>query len=89
MDKPDFEALRAKRNEEMAAIIKKISEEFGFENVGTSFNPNSCYCACSSGGPCEHTWDGKPYENEEEGVWSATCSRCGCTAISHSLRTGF
>ena len=21
-------------------------------------------------------------------LWSATCSRCGCTAMSHSLRTG-
>ena len=88
MDKPNFEELRAKRNAETEAAIKALEEKHGMEVLHRP-DPNACYCACNSGGPCEHTWDGKPYENEEEGVWSATCSRCGCTAISHSLRTGF
>jgi len=88
MDKPNFEELRANRNVETEAAIKASEEKYGMEVLRRP-DPNACYCACSSGGPCEHTWDGKPYENEEEGVWSATCSRCGCTAISHSLRTGF
>lgn len=37
-------------------------------------------------GPCEHTWDGPGYESPDDRVWSATCSRCGCTAMSHDMR---
>ena len=26
------------------------------------------------------------YEPEDGSFWSATCSRCGCTAMSHDMR---
>ena len=82
----DFEALRARRNASVQDEIKRIAEVCGvpLEAVHSSFDPNSCFCACTTGGPCEHTWDGEPYESE--GCWSTTCSRCGTTAMSHDLR---
>ena len=87
MSEPDFEALRAERNAKQEEFYARMKAEYGLEALHKP-DPNRCYCGCSTGGPCEHKWDGEPYENEEEGVWSATCSRCGCTAMSHSLRTG-
>ncbi len=89
MSEPDFEALRAKRNQEVRKRLEKFAAEIGVDpdEMQTSFNPHSCYCACASGGPCEHKWDGEPYESDDGAVWSATCSRCGQTAVSHSLRT--
>jgi hypothetical protein len=84
---PDFEALRAKRNELAATAARAIATELGVpegEPVFSSFNPNACYCDCANHGPCEHKWDGEPYQ--DEGLYSATCSRCGVTAFSHSIR---
>ncbi len=84
----DFESLRAKRNEQVLASIKKIAEELDcpFEGLKSTFNPNACYCACGTGGPCEHKWDGPDYESDDGLCFSVTCSRCGCTAMSHDLR---
>lgn len=86
MSAPDFEALRAERNEAVMQSIARLAKEEGFAlaDIRTTFNPNACYCACSSGGPCEHKWDGEPYV--ADGLWSTTCSRCGVTAVSHDMR---
>ena len=87
MSEPDFEALRAKRNEEVRRVMREIAVDMGWnpEDVKCTHNDNACYCACPDG-PCEHKWDGKPYESEDGCAWSATCSRCGCTAMNHDLR---
>lgn len=84
----DFAALRAARNAKHHAWAEKFAEEHGvpLQALITSFNPDACYCACSTEGPCEHTWDGEPWESEDGCGWSATCSRCAMTAMSHSLR---
>ena len=90
-NKPDFEALRAKRNEAVTATIRAVMKEMGAaddEPIRSTFNPNACYCACGEGGPCEHDWNGEPHISEDESLYSATCSRCGMLAFSHSLRTG-
>lgn len=82
----DFEALRFARNAERAAFVEKMKAEgWGVASGCMHNDPNACYCACPEG-PCEHDWNGKPYE--AEGCWSTTCSRCGITSMSHSMRTG-
>ncbi len=88
MREPDFEALRTKRNAEVRQRMQKLADEMGVdvESMKSTFNPHSCYCACASGGPCEHKWDGETYESGDGAVGSATCSRCGMTAMSHDLR---
>lgn len=84
---PDFDALRADRNRRMTELHQRIADEEGvpLQSLRSTFNPNACYCACGHGGPCEHSWDGEPYESD--GLWTTTCSRCGMTAFSHSMRT--
>jgi hypothetical protein len=88
VDPPDFEALRAKRNQRFSEQLKKMAEELGIpqEKLLVSQNPDACYCACSTNGPCEHKWNGEGVEIGNS--WSVTCSRCGCTALSHDMRTG-
>lgn len=85
---PDFDALRAKRTASVNAVLQKLADECGVpvENLHSNYNPNACYCACVAGGSCEHKWDGEPWESPDECCWSATCSRCGCTALSHDMR---
>jgi len=46
-----------------------------------------CRCGCPDG-PCEHVWDGAMVELDEWRCVSVTCSRCGITAVSHSLWVG-
>ena len=91
-EKPDFEALRAKRN---AAFIKGMEAlaldlDTDVSNRTSNFNPNACYCECGREprGPCEHKWDGPDWESEDGRASSITCSHCGMTAMSHDLRTG-
>jgi hypothetical protein len=87
-DTPDFEALRAKRNAAVLEHHRRLAEEYGIplQSLLSNFNPAACYCACASGGPCEHKWDGEPWESEDGCAWSTTCSRCGCTSVSHDMR---
>ena len=88
MTEPDFEALRAARNAKVRQHMQKLAGELGVdpEEMQSNFNPHACYCACGTGGPCEHKWDGKPYESEDGCAWSTTCSRCGMTAMNHDMR---
>lgn len=81
----DFDALRSERNAQHDAFVKKMRAE-GWQ-LSKEYNREACYCACGSGGPCEHNWTGDPYESEDGSIWSATCTRCGMLAYSHSLRT--
>lgn len=88
MDKPDFEALRAKRNEAMQGMIDAFAKEQGVEpgKVQSSFNPNACYCACPDG-PCEHDWQG--WREFEDGLGGEqVCARCGMGAMHHSIMHG-
>jgi len=81
---PDFDLLRAQRNKAEADWLEKMKAD-GWTALRPS-DPDACYCDCGNGGPCEHKWDGEPYESADDGLWSATCSRCGMTAFSHDLR---
>lgn len=83
MSEPDFEALRAERNAKLEEFYSRMRAEYGFEPLNKP-DPNRCYCAWDTGGPCEHRWDGGWVDIENGG--SASCSRCGCLAISHSMR---
>ncbi|MCA3109877.1 MAG: hypothetical protein ING91_19260 [Rhodocyclaceae bacterium] len=87
-EKPDFDALRAQRNAEVEKQLREFAEKHGWvlKDTRTSFDRNACYCACATGGPCEHQWDGKGWQSEDGCAWSATCSRCGGTAMSHDAR---
>jgi hypothetical protein len=42
-----------------------------------------CLCECSSGGQCDHDWGGP--EERTETSSSATCSKCGISAMAHSM----
>lgn len=88
--KPDFEALRAKRNAEIQTVIDAAAAKMGWTGpVHSSFDPNACYCACGSGGPCEHNFQGWRDFIEDDGSVSGGetfCQRCGMGAMSHSLR---
>lgn len=85
---PDFPALRAARNAVVEKMIAAIAKEHGFDlsTTQSNFDPDACYCACPDG-PCEHKWDGEIYVSEDGCCQSTTCSRCGMTSMSHSLRT--
>ncbi len=87
----DFEALRAERNRQMEALRVRVADELGvpLQEARTNFNPSACYCACGTRGPCEHSWDGPEWESDDGLASSSTCSRCGCTAMSHDLRNAF
>lgn len=89
-ESPDFEALRAERNRRAQASLQRLADEFdvAVESFTSNYDPDACYCACSSRGPCEHKWEGEGVEFEGGLGWSVTCSRCGTTAISHSMRVG-
>ena len=84
----DFEALRARRNAAAQEHLQKMADELDvpLQSLLSSFNPSACYCACGQGGPCEHQWNGDGWKSEDGLAWSATCSRCGTTAMSHDMR---
>lgn len=92
-ERPDFDALRAKRNEAVAEMVKAVCDEHGWDasECHTTFDPNACYCACGDGGPCEHQFEGwRDIEDDEGNVCGGetVCSRCGMGAMSHSMRIG-
>lgn len=87
---PNFDDLRAKRNDAVARMLQDLCDDEGWERtlVRTSFDPNACYCTCGSeNSVCEH--DFKGWREFEDGRGGETvCSRCGMGAMSHSLRCG-
>lgn len=46
-----------------------------------------CVCKCPDG-PCDHKWDGEGETSDDGRSWSATCSRCGKSAMAHSMWVG-
>lgn len=86
--KPDFEALRAERNAAINVMIDEAAKSMGWDGpVHSSFDPNACYCACASGGPCEHDFNG--WREFDDGRGGETvCQRCGLGAMGHSLSIG-
>ncbi len=84
---PDFAKLRAERNQRRKEWFEKLrSEGWGVSVLCGDANDDACYCACSTGGPCEHKWDGEWWTSDDGASSSVTCSRCGMTAMSHHLR---
>ena len=86
MSLPDFDVLRAERNKQIDEFAAKMKDEDWEVSPCSLRSKDACYCACGSGGPCEHDWDGPEYMSEDGCLSSATCSRCGTTAFSHSMR---
>ena len=86
----DFDALRAERNRIIRESMQRLAveEDLPVEALRSNYAWDACYCACASGGPCEHRWDGEGIEFDNGCGWTATCSRCGGTAMSHSMRIG-
>lgn len=85
-DKPDFDALRAKRNADVDRIVGEVCAKHGWDpaKVQSNFDPDSCYCACPEG-PCEHDFQGwRDFEDGSGG--ERVCTRCGLGAMSHDLR---
>lgn len=88
-DQPDFEALRAKRNDEIEAFAAKLRAEGWHVSACLMRSRDACYCACAEGGPCEHEFQGWREFQDEDGCGGgeAFCRRCGLGAMSHSLHT--
>lgn len=86
---PDFEALRAERNRKRREQEAQWEAEgYTILGKGCAYHADdACYCDCPDG-PCEHKWDGKTWESEDKCAMSVTCSRCGMTSMSHSMRVG-
>lgn len=84
----EFASLRRTRNATVRAVLEKFAAENGieFSTLKHSHNDDACYCACGNGGPCEHDWTGKEWVSGDGCASSVTCSRCGCTAMSHDMR---
>ena len=86
MTLPDFDVLRAERNRQIDEFFADMKAEGWDVSPCSLRDKDACYCACGSGGPCEHDWNGPGYVSEDGCLSSATCSRCGTTAFSHSMR---
>ena len=80
-EEPDFAALRAQRNARVRASIQTLANEWGLdvESLKTTYRPTACYCACASGGPCEHKWDGAGWTSEDGCGWLGGGDRVACT----------
>ena len=61
-------------------------------HVHISRGPSSAICLCRCpDGLCEHVWDGPVEESDTEGggfYSSATCGKCGMSAMSHDMWCG-
>lgn len=88
-ERPDFEALRKARNENIRRAVREMCAEHGWDESTMhmhSFNPDACYCNCPEG-PCEHDFQGwREFEDGSGG--EQVCSRCSLGAMSHSMRVG-
>jgi hypothetical protein len=89
----EFAALKADRDTKISKVIGAMLDEMadrqgtprsdlrvGHINYGGG--STECYCACASGGPCQHEFDGwREFESGGEQV----CKRCGMGAMHHTL----
>lgn len=85
----NFDVLRARRDAASAATVARICEEYGLDPATARVHVSGgqgCYCACATGGPCEHVWTGWREIDDGHGG-EQFCAKCGLGALSHSLRT--
>lgn len=83
----EFEELKRVRDAALSEVVDAICAKHGWDRSKTYVHASGlgpCYCACPEG-PCQHIWDG-PIE-EGCNYASSTCSRCGTSSMSHSMRT--
>ena len=87
----EFDELKRKRDESLAAVFKKIWDDAGVPedqrraHVSYGGGSHACYCDCPDG-PCQHIWDGPDKEFDDGHGVSCTCSRCGALAFYHDMR---
>jgi hypothetical protein len=84
----EFDELKRKRDEGLAACVDALCAKYGWSRKEVTFHASGagpCYCACPEG-PCQHVWDGPEERGEDH--QSATCSRCGASAMMHDMRCG-
>lgn len=85
-DKPDFDALRKRRDEAVIEIVRAFAKERGLDPDKLTFSmcPPGCLCACPDG-PCEHEFAG--WRDFEDGSGGETvCQKCGMGCMSHDMR---
>ena len=86
----DFEALRKERNDAIVRMLETERRRMGITGpLQHNFNFNACYCACVSGGPCEHKFEGWRdilNDNGEVCGGETVCTRCNMGAMAHTLR---
>lgn len=79
----EWEAEVNRRTDEVLASLAKGIVPPGVMVCGPG-TFGACKCNCPES--CEHVWDGETAE--EDGMSTATCSRCGKWAISHDMWVG-
>ena len=88
-EKPDFGALRAKRDDAINEMIDQMAKENGWDRsqIRVQVSPPGCYCACPDG-PCEHEFSGwREFECDGGGGGGEQfCQKCGAGAMGHSMR---
>lgn len=86
--KPDFAALRAKRDAAIEETIRSVCAKWGWDRSKAAVHVSGaggCYCACGTGGPCEHEFSG--WREIDGGLGGEQfCRLCGTGAMSHMLR---
>lgn len=97
MDDPDFEKLRADRDEAVSKIATDMAKDMArragkpeaeIESVHINYGggTSECYCACADGGPCEHDFSGwREFDDGNGG--EQYCQRCGMGAMAHTMWT--
>lgn len=95
---PNWDALRAEREQNYWEAMALLQAEWGLiaNQSISNHKANACYCTCGIGRTssdtgtgsvlCEHTWDGPDWTSEDGCAQSSTCSRCGTLAMSHTMR---
>jgi hypothetical protein len=100
-DKPDFEKLRAERDENLTKLARELTKSVWPDatpeqlaqvtaNTYLGGGTSECYCNCAGDGPCEHDFGGWRYFYNDAGYvrgGEQYCKRCGMGAMQHSLAT--
>ncbi len=91
-DRPDFEKLRAERDQAVDKAVRAAQREMGAPETGIAAHVSygggtkDYYCACADGGPCEHEFSGwREFEDGSGG--EQFCQRCGMGAMAHTVNT--